>query len=179
MGANEKCEATYHPNKHNPMEESELMRHARRELTLIGVISDDPNSIDSMMRKIILELVEVFSKQGHSGFSASMAIDLTQRLLRYEALTPLTNAPDEWNEIAENYGGPNLWQSRRQSEAFSHDGGRTYYLLAEKRKWTSWLYWKLPQRLRIKISANQRLTSRLLYPFHTSALAASGHTPSD
>ncbi len=45
---------------------------------------------------------------------------------------PLTDNPDEWMLIHEDvWEGDVVWQSRRNSEAFSHDEGQTYYLLSE------------------------------------------------
>lgn len=114
------------------MTESNLVLHARRELDLLGM-TEDTNGIDKLGRDGVLELVEVFSRQGHSGSSAAWMISIVERLLRYEPLSPLSNDPDEWMHVAEEMGGqPDLWQSRRDSSAFSNDGGKTYYLLSER-----------------------------------------------
>lgn len=106
---------------------SNLTNHARRELELIG---EEPETIEGY-----LKIVEAFSDMGHSGGSASVAIPTIHRLLQFKNLRPLTDDPNEWNHIAEEMAGqPDLWQSQRNSEAFSHDGGKTYYLLSD-RKW--------------------------------------------
>lgn len=55
--------------------------------------------MQDLINKNILEIIEVFSNQGHSGFSAGYAISVLERLLRYKPLTPLTGEPDEWNEV--------------------------------------------------------------------------------
>jgi hypothetical protein len=109
---------------------SNLVEHAKRELALIGGEDDE---MQQLMNKNIIEMVEVFSKAGHSGFSAEHAIQTLEKLLRFENLTPLTDDPDEWNHVHETvWGAPNgVWQNRRNSEAFSEDGGKTYYLLSE------------------------------------------------
>lgn len=96
-----------------------LVEHARRELELLG---EERDTIDWYCR-----VIEEFASYGHSGGSASVAIPILQALLRFEALTPLTDAPGEWMDITEA-----LWQSRRNAEAFSEDGGTTYYLLSER-----------------------------------------------
>lgn len=102
-----------------------LVDHARRELARI---KEDPETVEG-----IVKVVQAFSDMGHSGASAFVCIPMIERLLRYEPLSPLTNDPDEWNHIAEEMAGqPDLWQSARNPEAFSHDGGITYYLLSEK-----------------------------------------------
>jgi len=74
-----------------------------------------------------LEIVEVFSRQGHSGGSAAIVTQIVGKLMQYEPLTPLTYAPDEWIKHADD-----LWQNRRDSRVFSTDGGKTHYSLAEQ-----------------------------------------------
>lgn len=102
---------------------SNLIEHARRELALVEQGPDGDRAFaDSLLRA-----VEGFaSYDGHSGGSAAVAIDWLGRLLRFENLAPLTNDPAEWQHVADD-----MWQSRRCSEAFSDDGGKTYWLLSE------------------------------------------------
>lgn len=106
---------------------SNLTDHARRELALVETGPDgDREFADSLLRA-----VEGFASYGgHSGGSASVAIDWLGRLLRFENLSPLTNNPDEWTNVSEQ-SGYEMWQSKRCAEAFSDDGGRTYWLLSE------------------------------------------------
>ena len=106
-------------------EESNLVQHAKRELKLIG---EDPEVV-----KPTLEIISIFSQMGHSGASAGFHIAMLEKLLRFENLSPLTNDPDEWHyHGAETWGhADGVWQNRRNGEAFSHDGGKTYYLLSE------------------------------------------------
>lgn len=107
-----------------------LVEHAETELKIAGLFDGD-SDYEGMLGESVLELVKVFAGQGHSGYSAMMTVDLLSRLLKYEPLGPLTDNPSEWNHIDERMGGPNLWQSRRNPQALSHDGGKTYYLLSE------------------------------------------------
>lgn len=104
---------------------SNLVEHARTELELIG---EEPETIQGY-----LNVIQAFADMGHSGGSASVAIPTIEALLRYENLRPLTNNPDEWMFVSgKDYGvDEDIWQSRRNPEAFSHDGGVTYYLLSE------------------------------------------------
>lgn len=46
--------------------------HAETELDLIF----GSDEMDQMMKANVLELIEVFSKQGHSGFSAPYCVDI-------------------------------------------------------------------------------------------------------
>lgn len=100
-------------------EDSNLVKHARRELELAG------NDEDFNMS--IINAVRAFTSYGHSGGSASVAIPMLNELLQFKNLTPLTDDPKEWMKISEDDG----WQSRRNAEAFSMDEGKTYYLLSD------------------------------------------------
>ncbi|MGW7288963.1 hypothetical protein ACWGH4_26165 [Streptomyces sp. NPDC054847] len=106
-------------------EESNLVAHARRELRLIG---EDPATIRGLAK-----VVQAFADMGHSGSSAHAATQYLERLLRFQPLSDLTTDPAEWiDRHAEGMTPTPLWQSRRNSEAFSTDGGKTYYLLSEQ-----------------------------------------------
>lgn len=107
-----------------PVSESNLVNHARREMELVG---EDPEWIEG-----ILKVIQAFADMGHSGGSASFAIPLINALLQFKNLSPLTDDPEEWMHISEDIAtNDNTWQNRRNSEAFSNDGGKTYYLLSE------------------------------------------------
>lgn len=82
----------------------------------------------------IIKIVQAFSDMGHSGSSAVFVMDTVDRLLHFKNLKPLTAHPSEWQyHDAETWGEPGgIWQNRRNSEAFSHDGGIHYYLLSDK-----------------------------------------------
>jgi hypothetical protein len=107
----------------NHREQSNLVDHARRELEIIG---EEPETIEGY-----LKVIQAFADMDHSGGSASIAIPVINELLQFNNLGPLTDNPDEWMAISEEMGFDNAWQSRRRSDAFSHDGGKTYYLLSE------------------------------------------------
>lgn len=104
--------------------DSNLVAHARHELELLG---EDRDVIDWYVR-----VVKAFASFGHSGGSAMATIPVLHDLFQYRALTPLTDDPDEWIDHTDASGGHPMWQNRRQSEAFSEDGGVTYYLLSER-----------------------------------------------
>lgn len=107
-----------------------LIEHAKRELELSGV---DEDIYGDMTSKAVMELIEVFSKQGHSGSSAYLVTHLFNELARYKNLTPLTDDPDEWVDHSDK-DESKFWQNKRNCEAFSNDEGKTYYLLSE-RQW--------------------------------------------
>lgn len=95
-----------------------LVEHARQELALLDN--------DEKFNESMIKAVEAFAEYGHSGGSASYAIPLLNDLLLFKNITPLTNSSSEWMLV-----DTNLWQSNRNPEAFSTDGGKTYYLLSE------------------------------------------------
>jgi hypothetical protein len=104
---------------------SNLVEHARRELTLLGY---DQETLDGF-----LNVIQAFADMHHSGGSASIAIPTICELLQFKNLSPLTDDPAEWMRIdPEVWGEPGgIWQNRRNGEAFSSDGGKTYTLLSD------------------------------------------------
>jgi len=92
---------------------SDLLRHAMRELDAIGMKADDESDYNKNGRKVILDLIELFSSQGHSGFSANYVIGTFEKLARFEPLGPLTGEDSEWNEVDEG-----VWQNNRCGHVF-------------------------------------------------------------
>lgn len=125
---------------------SNLVIHAKRELHIIGLSSSD-DVYDGMIYKAALEIVEVFADQGHSGMTAGITIDLVKRLMNFEPLSALTDNPLDWNEVSEG-----MYQSRRSSDCFSHDGGKTYYKLDDTRPIGAWVRRHSPSKIRRFIS---------------------------
>ena len=99
---------------------SNLIFHAKNELDAIGM-GEDSSEINLSMRNHLLNMVTEFSKEGHSGFSASYAISLLSKLLNFEQLCPLTGDDSEWVEVAEVSGYP-LYQNKREGRVFKEQG---------------------------------------------------------
>lgn len=98
------------------MNESNLITHAKRELLAVGYKPiDDCEDVDpnKWIQENILELLDVFSKQGHSGASAPYCINLFTKLANYEPLCPLNGDDSEWNLVSNN-----LLQNNRCSHVF-------------------------------------------------------------
>lgn len=108
-----------------------LVEHARRELELCGQYKEDPEYAES-----IIAAVAAFASYGHSGGSAGYAVQQLAALLRYEALSPLTDSPVEWRHHGEGVAGVpgGLWQNVRDSRAMSADGGKTYWLVDDPKR---------------------------------------------
>lgn len=111
-----------------PTEDSNLVKHAIRELELCGQTEEDP-----VFAQSLVDAVRAFASYGHSGGSASVAINQLYELLQFRSLSPLTNDPDEWFKHADDHAGRlNLWQSKRDPAAFSTDGGQTHYYVDDR-----------------------------------------------
>ncbi len=120
------------------------------ELKRAGLFDKD-SDYDGMIGEAVKELLLVFQKQGHSGYSAQITANIFYKLIKGDPLTPLTNDKSEWNEI-----GPGVLQSNRASHCFieketsdkpytiegkifSDDGGKTFFTSRESR-----VYFDLP-----------------------------------
>ena len=106
--------------KHFGIDMSNMITHAERELDIIGMKDDE--DMNGMMRKHILHMIDEFALEGHSGFSASYAIQCLEKLLRFEPLSPLMGTDDEWINVAEHNGSP-MWQNNRCSRIFKDESG--------------------------------------------------------
>lgn len=89
--------------------------YAIDELTRIGMYNSGDEMNDAMCEHI-LKMVNVFDEEGHSGFSANYAINILQKLLRLEPLSPLTGEDDEW-KLCE-YSEGETYQNKRLSRVF-------------------------------------------------------------
>lgn len=80
---------------------SNLTKHAIDELKIAGLFDKD-SDYNGMLGEAVLELIEVFAKQGHSGCSASMVVSIFQKLANYQTITPLTGEDSEWHNTGNN-----------------------------------------------------------------------------
>jgi len=126
---------------------SNLVEWAKSELDRL--VKDD-DELQKAINKDILEIVEKFSEQGHSGFSASYALSIIKRLLDWKPITPLTGEESEWNDVPSYDDGSNTQQNKRCSavfrknfdnstayyidgKVFSDDGGKTWFTSRDSR----------------------------------------------
>lgn len=100
---------------------SNLIDHAKHEMTRAGLFDDDAD-YNGAHAHAVMELIEAFAKQGHSGMSAAITLGLFYDLAQFKPIGSITSDPDEWGEVADA-----LWQNRRRSTSFSRDGGKTWY----------------------------------------------------
>lgn len=105
---------------------SNLVSFAYNELHAAGLFGED-SDYGGMIGDAVMELVQAFADQGHSGMSASLVIGILAKVLAYEPLSPLTGADDEWIDISEEMGGRNtLWQNKRCFRVFKNGDGEAY-----------------------------------------------------
>lgn len=137
-------------------EKNNLVVHAENELNIIlEKCKDDKEAMEmqKIMNNDIIEIVKIFSEQGHSGFSASYAINLIEKLLRFEPITPLTGDESEWNKL--DYGDDTKYQNKRcsrifknakgqaydsEGKIFSDDGGKSWYQSKDSRVYITFPY---------------------------------------
>lgn len=104
---------------------SNLVKHAEYELKLAGLFDKD-SDYDGMLGEAVLELVKVFAKQGHSGFSAHQTLSMFNEVANFKNLTPIGKSKDEWMNISD-MSDSEMWQNKRRGTTFSRDGGKTWY----------------------------------------------------
>lgn len=103
---------------------SNLINHARRELQALGYDLNEKEGPNKWIQENVIELLEVFGKQGHSGFSAPYCINMFKKLALFEPLSPITGNDDEWNEV-----GDATFQNKRCSAVFKQGkDGKPYYI---------------------------------------------------
>jgi len=91
------------------------------ELDCIGLTEDNKDEMNEAMRKHILHMVQEFSKEGHSGFSAGYAANILSKLFMYKPLSPLQGTENEWMEVYMDKGVP-VFQNKRCSHVFRENG---------------------------------------------------------
>ena len=104
------------------------LQHAKLELELAGFFDKD-SDYDGAIGNAVMELMEVFSKQGHSGMSAPIVAELFHKLANFEPILPITGKDEEWGDVMDFGGGESWYQNKRCSALFK-DGknGKPYYI---------------------------------------------------
>ena len=93
--------------------DSGLTSHAQRELA--SGLKDPEDGPNRWIADGTIQLIRLFSTQGHSGGSATWAIKVFQTLANWEPWGPLTGEDDEWGEPFNDDGDQ---QNRRCSHIF-------------------------------------------------------------
>ena len=127
-----------------------LVEFAEGELNLLLKSCKDSESLKTQkaVNDDILDIIKLFSSQGHSGFSASYSLNILKRLLDYKPLSAITGDEDEWEQL--NYSPDLAYQNKRcpslfrdadgkvynvEARIFSDDNGHTWYNCKESREY--------------------------------------------
>lgn len=106
-----------------PVRESNYEKHFLRECKILGWL-DGEDDMQSLVIENVVDLLRVFSEQGHSGSSAPYVMNLFKRASMFKPLSPLTGAPEEWQEV-----GDGCYQNLRCSAVFKNgEDGAPYWL---------------------------------------------------
>ena len=103
-------------------------QYALSEFKLAGWLNEDGTFKDPMQEAVcnnVLQLLDVFGDEGHSGTSAPYTINLFRKLASFNIISPLTGEDSEWNDVSE-YGGTPKYQNKRLSSVFKDATGRAY-----------------------------------------------------
>jgi hypothetical protein len=98
---------------------SNYEKHAMTEFRAAGWTDEHGKFKDEMQEAIckhVLELLDVFHGEGHSGTSAPYTIDLFKQLASFEPIAPLTGEDWEWHDTGHNF------QNIRASHVFKDYG---------------------------------------------------------
>lgn len=99
--------------------------YAKSELTRAGIFDKDAD-YGGMLGGAVMELIEVFNKQGHSGGSAPMVVSMFSKLAMHEPLMGITGEDDEWMDVCDD---GSTFQNKRLSNVFKEGkDGRPYFL---------------------------------------------------
>lgn len=121
-----------------------LLDYAKLELTAAGFLDEEKDFYGGETGKAVLELIEVFAKQGHSGSSASIVISLFKKLASFEPLMEITGEDEEWGYLG--YDDEMMYQNKRCSGMFKYKDGTVTYssgivkVCPDGSKWTGPLF---------------------------------------
>lgn len=153
-----------------------LVEFAEGELNLLLKSCKDSESL-KMQKSVnddILDIIKLFSSQGHSGFSANYSLNILKRLLDYKPLSAITGSEDEWEQL--NYSPDLAYQSKRcpsifkdadgkvynvEARVFSDDNGHTWYNCKESREYVE-LPYEVPAKPEYVIIDNQQERKNVL-----------------
>lgn len=121
---------------------SNLYEHAKNELQNL---INSKDCYDNLIAKNVLELIDTFSDQGHSGFSAPIVIRMFYRLANFLPLSPLTGEDDEWTDDGQNKRCPQVFKDETgtydiHGKIFSDDGGESFYSCKESKVYITFPY---------------------------------------
>ena len=110
-----------------------LKEHFEKELEIMrkSVVEEGDELIIEPFVEQIREIINIFSKQGHSGGSAPFAIGALSKTIKavlgFQILSPLTGEDSEWRDVSEMNDNEPMWQNLRDSSVFKDADGNCSY----------------------------------------------------
>ena len=147
-----------------------LVEFAENELNLLLKSCKDSESLKTQkaVNDDILDIIKLFSSQGHSGFSANYSMNILKRLLDYKPLSAIEDREEDWIEL---YYSPDIaYQNKRcpsifkdadgkvyntEAKVFSDDNGHTWYNCKESREYIN-LPYEVPSKPEYVVIDNQQ-----------------------
>ena len=138
------CEAAADAPAKEEQSESGFIKFALREFKQGGLNIEDPQEYEDHVAVHVLQLLELFSREGHSDFSAGLTIHWFNKLASFKPLTPLRNPMETglYHDVSDfnMKTGKQTLQSTHVSSVFSEDGGKTWYDIDRKPKGIQKIY---------------------------------------
>ena len=113
-------------------------------------LSEEADPMDRRAAENVMELIQTFSNQNHSGMSGSWVLSVFERLACFKPISPLTGEDDEWMEtphdIYQNKRCPSVFKGPDgraydiEGKVFSNDGGKTWYSSRESKVYIEFPY---------------------------------------
>ena len=106
-----------------------LLEFAENELRILEdncKNDEEALKMQKTVTKDIMQIIQTFVSQQHSGFSANYMLNILERLLRYKPLTPIEDKPEEWEDCSK-FGMQEL-QHKRCSSVFKRPDGTAYWV---------------------------------------------------
>ena len=103
-----------------------MVEFAENELNLLlnTCTDDEAKNMQKVINKDILDIIKLFSEQGHSGFSAHYSMNILKRLMDYKPLSAITDDESEWTKL--DYDEDLAYQCKRCPSLFKDKNGRVY-----------------------------------------------------
>lgn len=103
-----------------------MVEFAENELKLLldTCTDEEAKNVQKVINKDILDIIKLFSEQGHSGFSAHYSMNILKRLMDYKPLSPITDNENEWTKL--DYDNDLAFQCKRCPSLFKDSDGRVY-----------------------------------------------------
>ena len=103
-----------------------LVEFAEEELNKLLKDCTDSEALkmQKSVNQDILDIIKMFSNQGHSGFSAQYSLNILKRLLNYKPLSAITDDESEWIKL--DYTPDIAYQCKRCPQLFKDSEGRVY-----------------------------------------------------